>query len=283
MTDEIARIDDLCFRRSDFEISGVSFTIPRGSVVGMVGPNGAGKTTVIRTLLGLIVPDSGDVRVLDRPAGSPDALTRIGVVLDQPTAAPEWRVDTLGRRLAPFYPHWDEQHLDSMLDRLSVPRSQRVGELSRGQGVKLSLATALAQTPELLILDEPSSGLDPASRREIGDIVHEFMIDPARSVLFSTHITTDLDGLADELIMLAGGRIVHRGALPDVAEEFALARGAGTPPTGRLLGLQRTGAHWSALIRTSDSADFGPEVVIDTARIDDVVIHLGTEYTGAAA
>ncbi|MBG6237811.1 ABC-2 type transport system ATP-binding protein [Mycetocola sp. CAN_C7] len=283
MTDEIARIDRLCIRRAGFEIPDMSFTIPRGSVVGMVGPNGAGKTTVIRTLLGLIVPDSGDVRVFDRPAGSPDALARIGIVLDQPTAAPEWRVDTLGRRLAPFYADWDAQHLNSMLDRLSVPRSQRVGELSRGQGVKLTLATALAQHPELLILDEPSSGLDPASRREIGDVIREFMVDPTRAVLFSTHITTDLDGLADELIMLANGRIAHRGALPDITEEFALARGTGTPPIGNLLGLQRLGEQWSALIRTVDSAGFGPDIVIDTASIDDIVIHLGAEYEGVSA
>ena len=109
------------------------------------------------------------------------------------------------------------------------------------------------------------------------------MIDPSHAVLFSTHITTDLDDLADELIVLVGGRIAHRGSLPDVMEEFAMARGAGTPPTDGLLGLQRAGDGWSGLIRMSDSAAFGPEVVIDAASIDDIIIHLGAEHEGVPA
>lgn len=276
-SDPVARIENLHLRRRAFEIDDISFTLPRGAVVGLVGPNGAGKTTTIRALLGLLALDSGQVEMFGQPAGSSAALARTGIVLDQPTAAAEWKVNSLGRRLAPFYPGWDEDRFVGLLGQLSVPAGQRVGELSRGQGVKLSLATALAQTPDLLILDEPSSGLDPAARREIGDIIRQFMVDPDHAVLFSTHITTDLADLADELIVLAGGRIAHRGALPDVAEEFAMARGSGAPPTSPVLGVQRAGEQWSALIRMADSAEFGPEVVIDAASIDDIIIHLAAE------
>lgn len=170
-----------------------------------------------------------------------------------------------------------------LLDRLRVPRTQRVSELSRGQGVKLSLAMALAQHPEVLILDEPSSGLDPASRREIGDLIREFMLDADHAVLFSTHITTDLDSLADELVVLVDGRVAYHGALIDVSEEFAMARGAGAIPNGPLIGPERSGEQWSALIRLTDSAAFGPDVVIDTASIDDIVIHLAAERQEVAA
>lgn len=283
MNEYVAKITDLRVRRPAFEVEGVSLALSRGSVVGLVGPNGAGKTTTIRALLGLLIPDSGDVEVLEHNAGAPEVLARTGIVLDQPTAAPEWRVSSLSHRLAPFYPGWNAARYVELLKRLSVPPGQRVGELSRGQGVKLSLAVALAQSPELLILDEPSSGLDPASRRDIGDLIRDFMLDPTHAVLFSTHITTDLDSLADELVVLVDGRIAYQGALPDAAEEFAMVRGSGTAPTAPLIGLDRSGDQWSALIRLSDSAAFGPEVVIDTATIDDIVIHLASEQREVAA
>lgn len=182
MTDDMARIADLRITRPNFEVSEVSFTIPRGQVVGLVGPNGAGKTTVIRSLLGLVHPDAGRIEVLGQPAGSSAALSKIGVVLDQPTAAGDWRVHSLGRRLGPFYPNWDEDRFLELIDQFGVPRGQRVDDLSRGQGVKLSLAAALAQRPELLILDEPSSGLDPRSRRDIVDVIRQFMVDPQHEI-----------------------------------------------------------------------------------------------------
>jgi len=273
----MARLDSLRVRRPSFEIDGVSLDIPRGTVVGLVGPNGAGKTTIIRTLLGLVRPDGGRAELLGYPSASTEALARTGVVLDTPTAAPEWKVGSIGRRIGPFYPGWNQARFEELLARLSVPTRRTVGEVSRGQGVKLSLATALAQSPDLLILDEPSSGLDPAARREIGDIIREFMLDPDHAVLFSTHITTDLTDLADELVVLVGGRIAVRGAVDDVVAEYAMARGGGAPPTERVLGLQRSGAQWSALIRMDDSAAFDRETVIDDASVDDIIIHLAAE------
>lgn len=282
MTDDMVRISDLRITRPDFEVHDISLTIPRGSVVGLVGPNGAGKTTVIRALLGLRAADAGTIEVLGLPAGSPAALAKTGVVLDRPTAAGDWKVSSVGRRVAPFYPDWDEALFGELLDRLRVPRTQRVDELSRGQGVKLSLASALAQRPELLILDEPSSGLDPASRREIGDVIRRFMIDPRHAVLFSTHITTDLDDLADELVVFVGGRVAHHGVLLDAKEDFAVARGTGAVPDG-VLGAQHAGGQWAALIRTDDTPMFGPDIVIDEATIDDIIIHLGAEHEEAAA
>ncbi|TFV84473.1 ABC transporter ATP-binding protein [Microbacterium sp. dk485] len=282
MTDDMVRVSNLRITRPAFEVGDISFTIPRGAVVGLVGPNGAGKTTVIRSLLGLLTADAGQIEVLGEPAGSRAALSKTGIVLDQPTAAGDWRVHSVSRRLAPFYPDWDHERFTELLERFGVPRGQRVDELSRGQGVKLSLASALAHHPELLILDEPSSGLDPGSRREISDVIRQFMVDPQHAVLFSTHITTDLDDLADQLIVLVGGRIAHHGILPDAKEDFAMARGTGEVPRG-VLGPQRAGAQWSALIRTDDSAMFGPEVVLDDATIDDIIIHLAAAHEEATA
>ncbi|GAA4419100.1 ABC transporter ATP-binding protein [Georgenia halophila] len=283
MTDHAARVHGLTVRRPGFAINDLSLTLPRGTVLGLVGPNGAGKTTTIRALLGLLAPDAGRIEVFDRPAGSTEALARTGIVLDEPTAAPEWSVHSISRRLRPFYPGFDERFFEELLARLSVPISRRVAELSRGEGIKLSLATALAQRPDLLILDEPSSGLDPASRREIGDLIREFMIDPDHAVLFSTHVTTDLAGLADVLVILVDGAIAYQGSLFAVTEEFAMVRGSGAPPTGPVLGLRGTENQWSALIRVQDSAGFGPDVVIDDASIDDVIVHLAADTPGVPA
>ena len=277
MSDPMARIEGLRVRRRGFEVADVSLTIPRGTVVGLVGPNGAGKTTTIRALLGLLTPDGGTVDVVGERAGSPAALRATGVVLDRPAAAPDWRVATLGSRFAPFHPAWDQELLAATLDRLRVPTEGRVGELSRGQGVKLAMALALAQRPELLVLDEPSSGLDPAARRELLDLLREFMLDERHGVLLSTHITTDLDGLADELVVLAGGRVVHRDVMPDAVEAFAIARGSGASPTEAVLGVQRSGPQWQALVRLEDSARFGSDVVLDAATIDDILIHLADQ------
>lgn len=282
MTDDMVRVEDLLVARPSFDIREVSFAIPRGRVVGLVGPNGAGKTSVIRSLLGLMAPDAGRIEILGHAPGAKEALSSTGVVLDNPTAAADWRVSSLPRRIGPFYPRWDDTLFAEMLDRFDVPTGQRIGELSRGQGVKLSLAAALAQRPELLILDEPSSGLDPASRREIANAIRHFMIDPAHATLFSTHITSDLDDLADELIVLVRGRIAHRGPLPEVKESFAVARGAGNAPVGTI-GAQTTGEGWSALIRMEDSARFGSDVVIDEASIDDIIVHMGADEEEVAA
>jgi ABC-2 type transport system ATP-binding protein len=282
MTD-LARIDALRVRRPDFELDGATFAVPRGRVVGLVGPNGAGKTTLIRALLGLLPADGGTVETFGAPAGAPEALARIGIVLDRPTAAAGWKVSSIGSRLAPFYPRWDRAAFDDLLARLSVPRTGTVGELSRGQGVKLALATALAQRPELLVLDEPTSGLDPASRREIAGIVRDFMLDPDHAVLFSTHITHELDDLADDLVVIIGGRVARSGPLPEVVEEFGVARGVSDQPPAPVMGLQRSAGQWTGLIRVEDSAAFGSDVIIDAAGIDDIVVHLDADRKAVAA
>lgn len=283
MNDLALRIDAMTIERPGFAIRDLSLSVPRGSVLGLVGPNGAGKTTTIRALLGLLAPDAGTLSVLGHAPGSREALVATGIALDEPTAAPEWTVHSLGRRLGPFYPAWDQARFTALLDELSVPSARRVGDLSRGQGVKLSVATALAQSPDLLILDEPSSGLDPASRRRIGDLIREFMVDPEHTVLFSTHITTDLVDLADDLVVMVGGTIAHHGTLHSVAEEFALARGSGPAPADHVLGLQRSGGRWSALLRRQDAAQLGADAVIDDVSIDDVIIHLADATEEVAA
>jgi ABC-2 type transport system ATP-binding protein len=228
MSDVIVSIDGLRLRRpgrTGFEVDDVSLVVPRGSVVGLVGPNGSGKTTIIRALLGLVVPDAGEIRTFGEPAGSPAALSRIGVVLDRPRYPEDWPVASVSARLRPFYPAWSHSIFLDACTRLRVPPERKVGELSKGEGIKLVLASALAQQPDLLVLDEPSSGLDAPARREIVQLIRDFMNDPDHAVLFSTHIADDLDQLADTLVVVSEGRVVRNGPLRAVVDAFAAEHG----------------------------------------------------------
>ena len=269
------RLDDVVRRQGAFTLGPFDMIVPAGMVTGFVGPNGAGKTTVIKVILGMIGVDAGSISVLDGAPGT--RRDRIGVVLDAVALPREWTAVSAARNLARFYPDWDRDLLDDLLTRLDVPARVKVKDLSRGQGVKLQLALALAHHPELLILDEPTSGLDPVARLEVLDILSDFLIAEGRTVLFSTHITSDLERIADHLRVIGAGRIRFAGTLPDLVEQWAMARGpvsALTPEAeAALVGTRRNGAGaFSGLIRTADTAVFGPDVLIEPPSIDEAVV-----------
>ena len=269
------RLDAVVRRQGTFTLGPLDMTVPAGMVTGFVGPNGAGKTTAIKAMLGMVGIDAGSISVLD---GAPGARRdRIGVVLDAVALPREWTAVSAARNLERFYPDWDRDLLDDLLTRLDVPARVKVKDLSRGQGVKLQLALALAHRPELLILDEPTSGLDPVARLEVLDILSDFLIAEGRTVLFSTHITSDLERIADHLRVIGAGRIRFAGTLPDLVEQWAVARGpvsALTPEAeAALVGTRRNGAGaFSGLIRTADTAVFGPDVLIEPPSIDEAVV-----------
>ena len=269
------RLDAVVRRQGTFTLGPLDMTVPAGMVTGFVGPNGAGKTTAIKAMLGMVGIDAGSISVLD---GAPGARRdRIGVVLDAVALPREWTAVSAARNLERFYPDWDRDLLDDLLTRLDVPARVKVKDLSRGQGVKLQLALALAHRPELLILDEPTSGLDPVARLEVLDILRDFLIAEGRTVLFSTHITSDLERIADHLRVIGDGRIRFAGTLPDLVEQWAVARGpvsALTPGAEAVLvGTRRNGAGaFAGLIRTADTAVFGPDVLIEPPSIDEAVV-----------
>ena len=268
-------LDAVVRRQGTFTLGPLDMTVPAGMVTGFVGPNGAGKTTAIKAMLGMVGIDAGSISVLD---GAPGARRdRIGVVLDAVALPREWTAVSAARNLERFYPDWDRDLLDDLLTRLDVPARVKVKDLSRGQGVKLQLALALAHRPELLILDEPTSGLDPVARLEVLDILSDFLIAEGRTVLFSTHITSDLERIADHLHIIGAGRTRFAGPLPDLVEQWAMARGpvsALTPEAeAALVGTRRNGAGaFAGLIRTADTAVFGPDVLIEPPSIDEAVV-----------
>lgn len=193
----------------------VSLYVPRGCVFGLVGENGAGKTTLIKHLLGLLRAEAGMVRVFGRDpiADTVEVLGRIGY-LSETRDLPAWmRIDELLRYTEGFYPKWDRRYAEQLREQFGLNASARVRTLSQGQLAKLGLLVALAYRPELLLLDEPSSGLDPLVRRDILEAIIRSVAEEGRTVLFSSHLLDEVERVSDHLAMIHQGRIVFSGPL----------------------------------------------------------------------
>lgn len=201
-------------------LNDVSLFVPRGCVFGLVGENGAGKTTLIKHLLGLLRAETGSVRVFgcDPVARSVEVLSRVGY-LSENRDLPAWmRVDELLRYTAGFYPNWDDQYAEELREQFGLIPSVRVRTLSQGQLAKLGLLVALAYRPELLLLDEPSSGLDPLVRRDILEAIIRSVADEGRTVLFSSHLLDEVERVSDHLAMMHQGSVVFSGPLDQVKQ-----------------------------------------------------------------
>ncbi len=201
-------------------LDGVSLELPRGAVYGLVGANGAGKTTLIRHLLGLLRAEAGSVRVfgLD-PVQEPVAvLSRIGY-LSEENDLPGWMtVDELLRYTRAFYPAWNDAYAEELRESFALDRRAHIRSLSKGEKARAGLLVALAHRPELLILDEPSSGLDPIARRDILGAVLRTIAHEGRTVLFSSHLLDEVEEVADHVTMISHGRIVLNGNLDDLKQ-----------------------------------------------------------------
>jgi ABC-2 type transport system ATP-binding protein len=196
----------------------VSLEVPRGCVFGLVGENGAGKTTLIKHILGLFKAQVGSVRVFNRdPVDDPvGVLGRIGC-LSEDRDLPDWmRVDELMRYMQAFYPAWDEKYANDLCRQFELEPRQRVGTLSRGQRARAGLVTALAHRPDLLLLDEPSSGLDPVVRQDILSAIVRTVADEGRTVFFSSHLLDEVERVADHVALVHAGRVVLSDALDQI-------------------------------------------------------------------
>jgi len=199
-------------------LDGITLSLPRGVVYGLVGANGAGKTTIIRHILGLLRAESGTVRVFGMdPVAEPVAvLSRVGY-LSEENDLPGWmRVDELIRYTRAFYPAWDDVYAEELRRAFGLDPAARIRNLSRGQKARAGLIAALAHRPELLVLDEPSSGLDPIVRRDILGAVLRTVAQEGRTVFFSSHLLDEVEEVADHVIMISEGRILRSAPLAEI-------------------------------------------------------------------
>lgn len=220
-TDPVIEVDRLSRSfGAKLALDRVNLKVNRGEVFGLVGANGAGKTTLLKHLLGLLRAESGAVRVfgLDPVKASVEVLGRIGF-LSEDRDMPGWmRVDEMLRYLRGFYPAWDPGYAETLRRQFNLDPGARVRQLSRGELAKLGLIGALAHRPELLVLDEPSSGLDPVVRRELLEAVVRSVADEGRTVVFSSHLLDEIERVSDRVAMMAGGKVVLDGRLDGILE-----------------------------------------------------------------
>jgi ABC-2 type transport system ATP-binding protein len=214
---------------------GVDWAVPAGSVVGLLGKNGAGKTTLIKCALGLLRPDIGHALIFNHDSWSLDAAakSRIGYVPQTPGLYAWMRIKQLIAYTAAFYPRWNSPLVDNLLSQWDLAADRRIGSLSVGTQQKLGIILALGHEPDLLVLDEPAASLDPAARRDFLKAVLSVAADGTRTVLFSTHITSDLERVADRVALLKNGRITYDGqldALKDSVKRWHVSAAAPLPP-----------------------------------------------------
>jgi ABC-2 type transport system ATP-binding protein len=210
MTELAIRMQGVCKDYPYFALQQVSLELPKGQVMGLIGPNGAGKSTSIRIMMGLVHQDSGDVEVLGNPMPAAQIATKreTGFASDDMrlygSMTLEWHLDLMRR----IYPNWDEPYAQQLLKRFGLHAEQRIKGISHGQRVKASLLLVLARRPKLLILDEPTTGLDPVARHEILREITSIVTDENRSVLFSSHNTLDIERICDQITFIDRGRII---------------------------------------------------------------------------
>ncbi len=219
----VLTVKGLCKSYPSFTLKEVSFALPQGTVMGFVGRNGAGKSTTLKSILGLVHPDKGQVTFMEQDAVQNEQYMKenIGVVLGGIDFYPQKKIKTITDVTRRFYPNWEEEKYRHYLSLFGIDETKRVRELSDGMRVKYLIALALSHQAKLLLLDEPTSGLDPVSRDELTELFRAIVADGSRSILFSTHITSDLEKCADHITFIKDGEIFFTGAKADFLTEYA--------------------------------------------------------------
>ena len=268
-------------------LNNVSLSIPRGRVFGLVGENGAGKTTLIKHILGLLRAERGSVRVFGfDPVADPVAvLSRIGHLSENRDLPPWMRVDELLRYTRAFYPRWDPAFAEELRSQFGLDPAAKIKNLSRGENAKAGLLIALAFRPDLLLLDEPSSGLDPMVRRDILEAIIRTVADEGRTVFFSSHLLEEVERVADDIAMMFAGEVVLTGTLDDIKDNhhrlilcFETAQPV-PPKIPGVLSLAGSGQEWTAIcngtrpeVIAAVARAGGKVVAEDTASLDEIFV-----------
>ena len=219
-------IRGICKRYPAFELKNVTFSVPQGAVMGFIGRNGAGKSTTIKSILGLVHLDAGHVEIMGKDFAGNERFIKenIGVVLGGIDFYPKKKIRILTDVTRRFYENWDEDKYRHYLRLFAIDEEKRVDQLSSGMQVKYMVALALSHNAKLLILDEPTSGLDPVSRDELTELLRKIAADGQRSLLFSTHITSDLEKCASHIALIKDGELQYTGTLDEFRQHYAYLR-----------------------------------------------------------
>lgn len=282
----VLEVTHLTKQYADFQLKDISFSLPRGFIMGLIGPNGAGKTTIIKLIMNLVRKDGGTVKVFgqDHIAYEVAVKARIGFVYDNPNYYDHLNLKQLKGIIAPFYPRWDEGLFNRLVAQFDLPLKKVLKTFSRGMVMKAALAMALSHDADLIIMDEPTSGLDPIFRRELLDLLADLMQDEHKSVLFSTHITSDLERIADYITYVHRGELVFSRSRDEILDTYGIVKGDkellnGEGQTAALQGIRVNAYGFEALTDSIQVArrQFPEGVVIEKASLEDIMFFTGKE------
>lgn len=278
----VIEVKDLCKSFPSFQLKNVNIVLEEGYIMGFIGRNGAGKTTTLKSILNLLNPDSGTINLcgLNMPKNETEIKNLIGYVAGGVDFYPEQKIKKITNITKIFYKEWDDERYKELCKRFEIDENKKFKQLSAGMKVKYSIAVALSHNAKLLILDEPTSGLDPAARDDLILIFQEFVEDGKHSILFSTHITSDLEKCADFITYIKSGEILASTDVETFEKSYLLVTGKKEDLLpeleGKLIGLHKHNLGFEGMIKADDKALVegvgGMEISVPS--LEDIMIHL---------
>jgi len=278
----ILEVKNLTKKYKGFLLDNISFNLERGYIMGFIGPNGAGKTTTIKLLMNLIKKDTGEIKFfegLDSVKYERQIKQRIGFVYDENHFYDELTLLEMQNIIAGFYSRWDDDEFNKYMKRFELPSGKKIKELSKGMKMKYSLAIALSHNADLIIMDEPTSGLDPVFRREILDILSDLLQDESKSVFFSTHITKDLERIADYITFINDGKIVFSDSKDQILDSYGIVKGGNElldqDIRKEFVGLRESRFGFEGLTKNISKVQklLGSDVIIEKPSLDDIMVY----------
>ena len=284
MMSYILELQDVSKSFKDFSLEDISFTLKPGYIMGLIGSNGAGKSTTIKLILNLMKKDKGSIKVfgLDHIQNERDIKQRIGFVLDQNYYYEDLTILEMKNIIAPTYKKWVDTTFNKYLKEFNLPPKKKIKDLSKGMQMKYSLAIALSHDADLLIMDEPTSGLDPIVRSELLDILSYVIQDESKAILFSTHITSDLDKIADFITFINDGKLIFSMSKEDIHDNYAVIKGKtefiekleSRNVKEHIIGLRENKYGFEALTDNKNSIEsiFGNNLVMEKPTLEDIMV-----------
>ncbi len=264
-----------------FVLGPLDLALPAGTVLGLIGRNGSGKTTTIKAILNMINLDGGRISIfgMDHRRDEQQIKQRIGFVPDECALPPTLGAGQVEKFLSPLFPQWNAEWYGELLRRFAIPRDQKIKEFSKGMKMKLMLACALAHTPDLLILDEATSGLDPVVRSEILDLLREYLMEGERGIILSSHITSDLEKTADYIAFIDRGKIRLSLSIDDFQSDYGIVKCSRADleklDSSIVIARSSNAFGTSALVRDRRTArQMLPNAVTERASLDDIMLYL---------
>lgn len=268
-----------------FKLDNISFKLEPGYIMGFVGPNGAGKSTTIKIIMNLLKKDSGEIRIFgkDHVESEIEIKDKIGFIYDESDLFENLSIENMKEIIAPFYSQWDEEVFQEYLKKFELKPRYKIKNLSKGMKVKFALAIALSHHAQLIIMDEPTSGLDPIFRREVLNLLYEIVHEENISIFFSTHITSDLERIADYITYINNGKLIFSKSKDEIMDNYGIVKGGPEQLSNslreELIGLRETSVSFEGFTdKASEIRQAYPDLLIERASLDDIMFNTRGQF-----